>query len=84
MIPNHPVAEFFAWLLFSFVLGWALWQGLPEFAQWLEHSSDGGKDLDFFPDEVRGEPGQRILAGPGGAIDLRGERSRRPSEGRKA
>jgi hypothetical protein len=57
MIPNHPIAEFFAWLLFSLVLIWALRQGLPEFALWLQHSSDGREDIQLFPDEVRGEPG---------------------------
>jgi hypothetical protein len=82
MIPNHPVAELVAWLLFALVLCWALWQSFPEFVQWLGHSSDGGKDLDFFPDELRGEPGRGMLAGSGGAIDMRDERSRRDTDPR--
>jgi hypothetical protein len=71
MIPNHPVGEVFAWVLFSLVLVWALWQGLPEFAQWLGSNSDGREDMQFFPDEVRGEPGPRMSVASQGEIDPR-------------
>jgi hypothetical protein len=56
MIPNDVVIEFFAELFFALVLGWALWQGLPEFALWIAHSTDDREDIQFFPDEMRGEP----------------------------
>jgi hypothetical protein len=64
MIPNDPVVEFFAGLFFALVLIWALWEGLPEFTLWLEHSSDDRDDIHFFPDEVRGE------AGPGRSANI--------------
>jgi hypothetical protein len=63
MIPNDVVIEFFAGLLFSLLLIWALWQGLPEFALWIAHSTDDREDIQFFPDEVRGEPGPGKSAG---------------------
>jgi hypothetical protein len=66
MIALNPTGDFLTWLLFSLVVAWALWEGLPEFAQWLGRNSDGREDIQFFPDEVRGEPGPRTIARPGG------------------
>ena len=63
MLMHDPVGEVLAWLLFSLVLIWALWQGVPEFSHWLVHSADGQEDIYFFPDEVRGEPGPGTSAG---------------------
>jgi hypothetical protein len=76
MIPHNPVAEFLAWLLFALLLIWALWQGLPDFAQRLKHNSAGSEDIHFFPDEVGSKPGSGTLAGSGGDMDPRDARSR--------
>jgi hypothetical protein len=57
MFPNNPEGEFFAWLLFSLVLVWALWEGAGEFRQGMENNSDGRDDIHYYPDEVGGEPG---------------------------
>ena len=84
MLMHDPVGEVLAWLLFSLVLIWALWQGVPEFSHWLVHSADGQEDIYFFPDEVRGEPGPGTSAGSEGEVNSRDERSRRrePKSGR--
>jgi hypothetical protein len=66
MIPNNPVAEFLAWLLFALLLIWAMWKGFWDFVQGMRYKSDGREDIHFFPDEVGSEPGQGILAGSGG------------------
>jgi hypothetical protein len=58
MFPNNPEVGFFAWLFFSLVLVWALWEGVGELRQWAENKSDGRDDIDFFPDEVGGSPGR--------------------------
>jgi hypothetical protein len=57
VIPNSPALDFCAWLFFWLVLAWALWQGVPEFLRWLQRDSDARDDIDFFSDELRGEPG---------------------------
>jgi hypothetical protein len=75
MILNDPVVEFFAWLLFSLVLIWALWRGLPKSPQGLEHTSDGSEDVQFFPDEVSGEPGRGMSVASQCEIGSRDERS---------
>jgi hypothetical protein len=62
MLTNHPDVELFAWMLFSLVFVWALWEGVPEFVHWLAHSADGREDINFFPDETRAEPGPGIAA----------------------
>jgi hypothetical protein len=68
MFPNNPEGEFFAWLLFSLVLVWALWGGVGEFRHWLENNFDGRDDIHFFPDELRGEPRQGTPAAAQGGF----------------
>src|SRR5262249_3750965 len=67
----------FAWLLFSLVLVWALWQGFWEIVQWLKDDSDRRKGILFFPDEVQGDIGPGTFAVSRGELDPRDERSRR-------
>jgi hypothetical protein len=69
MFPSDPAVDVLAWLLFSLVLIWAIWQGVPEFTNWLAHDAEPHDDIHFFPDEVRGEPGPRILAASGAEVD---------------
>jgi hypothetical protein len=76
MLTNNPAIDVPAWLLFSLVLIWALWQGVPEFLHWLAYSADGREDLGFFPDETRGEPGPGLVARSRGAVDPSDARSR--------
>jgi hypothetical protein len=76
MLTNDPAVDFFAWLLFSLVLIWALWQGVPEFTDWLAHDADAREDIRFFPDEACGEPGPGIFAESGGEIGPRDEHGR--------
>jgi hypothetical protein len=81
MVTMSPSGAFVTWLLFSLVLIWALWDGLPEFARWLEHNFDGQDDLQFFPDELPGEPGPGVSVAPQGGTDPRDGRGRRPPTG---
>jgi hypothetical protein len=74
MIPNNPEAEIVAWLLFSLVLIWALWQGLWELERWVKNNPFGREDIHDFPDELRGEPG------PGTFVASQGEMNPRDGE----
>jgi hypothetical protein len=68
MFINSPAGAVLCWLLFSLVLIWALWDGFPEFAHWLKHNYGGSDDIQFFPDEVRGEPGPGTPVAPRGEV----------------
>jgi len=72
-----PETDLLIWLLFSFVLVWALWQGLPELVAWLARTCDGCEDIQHFPDELRGEPGPGTFAASPGETDLRDRHGRR-------
>jgi hypothetical protein len=84
MITGDPVGDFFLWLLFSLVLVWALWQGLWDFAEWLEQHSDNRLDLQSFPDEVWSDLAPGMFATSRRKMEPRDERSVRQAIGEGA